>query len=102
MPTKLKSYRPIWKGKHKPTPDRPSSCKRGYGRSWRKVRLAVLAESPLCLDCMERGKLSAATEVDHVDGDVYNLERRNLRASCKSCHSAKTCRENGGLGSARR
>jgi 5-methylcytosine-specific restriction protein A len=83
----------------RPRPDcRPSPSKRGYGRNWQRCRLAKLAADPLCADCRAAGRIAEATEVDHVDGDVWNLAADNLRSLCKPCHSAKTVRENGGLG----
>ena len=55
-----------------------------YDARWRRIRVSVLADSPLC----ECGEL--ANEVDHVDGDATNNERSNLRAMCKPCHSRRT------------
>lgn len=71
--------------------NRSSAAKRGYGRNWQRLRLLVLHEEPLCRECR-----AAATDVDHIDGDVTNLARENLQALCHGCHSRKTTRENGG------
>lgn len=60
-----------------------------YGQTWRRIRLEVLVEQPLC-PCGAR-----ATEVDHIkplrSGGGH--ERSNLRALCKRCHSSKTAGE---------
>ena len=71
---------------------------RGYGASWQKLRKLVLHEEPLCRHCLEAGKTVVAEEIDHIDGNVRNVERTNLQPLCKSCHSKKTFREQGGLG----
>lgn len=55
----------------------------------------VLAAEPLCRSC---GKI--ATDVDHIiprasgGSDSFN----NLQPLCRSCHSTKTARQDGGLG----
>jgi 5-methylcytosine-specific restriction protein A len=75
--------------------ERPSAARRGYGRSWQRLRLLKLHADPLC---QEPGCVEAATEVDHVDNDRRNLAWENLRSYCKKHHSRKTMRENRGLG----
>ncbi|WP_238996817.1 HNH endonuclease [Entomobacter blattae] len=47
--------------------------------------------------CQKEGRIKEATEVDHIQ-TVRNrpdlrLDPRNLRALCKSCHSARTMRD---------
>jgi 5-methylcytosine-specific restriction endonuclease McrA len=80
---------------------RPSPSRRGYGRNWQRCRLAKLAECPLCEDCRDEGRIAEASEVDHQDGDTDNLSPENLRSLCKSHHSRKTVRRDGGLGRAK-
>jgi len=76
--------------------NRPPSSQRGYGGSWRKLRAMVLNEQPICQHC----RREAATEVDHIvplsRGGENTME--NLQGLCKSCHSRKTAREDGGFG----
>jgi 5-methylcytosine-specific restriction protein A len=72
---------------------RPTSSKRGYGRNWQRLRLLILHEEPLCRECG-----AAATDVDHIDGDVTNLRRENLQALCHAHHSRLTARYDGGFG----
>jgi 5-methylcytosine-specific restriction protein A len=75
--------------------ERGSAAARGYGHRWRKLRLMYLRENPLCVGCG-----AAASEVDHIvaraagGGDDWE----NLQSFCKSCHSAKTRREQRGGG----
>ncbi len=78
--------------------ERGSSHARGYNRNWRKVRVMVLNEEPLCRECLKEGKTTPANEVDHIDGDARNLSRENLQPLCKPCHSRKTVREQGRWG----
>lgn len=66
--------------------------------AWRRIRAVVLAREPLCRCCAAQGRVRAATEVDHIDGDDANSADSNLQPLCRSCHSAKTARENGGFG----
>jgi 5-methylcytosine-specific restriction protein A len=62
--------------------------------AWRKLRLAVLAEDPLCAECLKGGLTVGATDVDHII-DLANapelaLVRANLQSLCHPCHSKKT------------
>lgn len=74
--------------------DIPRTSKGGIYRmkKWRGIRARHIARNPVC-PC---GKI--ATEVDHVDGDIANNVSTNLQSYCKSCHSKKTVRCDGGLG----
>jgi len=68
-------------------------------RSWRDgTRLEQLAIEPLCRMCRQAGRITAATEVDHIDGDADNDAPSNRQSLCKSCHSTKTALENGSFG----
>ena len=65
--------------------------------SWKRMRAAHLASEPWCRACAERGILTPATEVDHIEahrGD-YELFANddNLQSLCHRCHSRKTMRE---------
>jgi len=75
---------------------RQSASKRGYDRTWRRLRLLVLAKQPVCQAC---GR-APSTDVDHIvplaRGGINALD--NLQGLCHSCHSAKTAREDGGFG----
>ncbi|MBN1807198.1 MAG: HNH endonuclease [Sedimentisphaerales bacterium] len=82
--------------------NRPSAARRGYGRRWQRLRLRFLKANPLCEDCASQGITTAATEVDHKiphNGDpklLYDWD--NLSSKCKSCHSRKTAKYDGGFG----
>lgn len=73
---------------------RGSAASRGYGHEWRvRIRPAALAREPLCRECGAIGRVTAATEVDHIDGNSRNNDPDNLRALCKSHHSQRTARD---------
>lgn len=68
-------------------------------RDWRdRISPDKLRESPLCEHCKREGRLTPATQVDHIDGDPENNAPANLASLCAPCHSLKTARENGGFG----
>jgi 5-methylcytosine-specific restriction endonuclease McrA len=64
-------------------------------RDWRdRIRPRQLAVEPLCRVCREAGRVTEATQVDHIrvpNGDV-RLQRDpgNLQSICATCHSLKT------------
>ena len=74
---------------------RGTAADRGYGANWRRLRKMVLNAEPLCRHCWEKGLIRAAEEVDHIDGNAWNLAWDNLQPLCKSCHSKKTTAEQG-------
>lgn len=47
---------------------------------------------------MAKGIVTAAKDVDHIDGDAANDVPSNRQSLCRPCHSSKTARENGGFG----
>ena len=71
-----------------------------YDGVWRKLRRIHLDKHPLCLHCEAEGKLTEASEVDHVVPVKIAPQRRldptNLQSLCKSHHSQKTTAENAG------
>ena len=79
-----------------------NSAERGYGYRWQKLRNRFIAQHPYCEECMKQGKITLATDVDHIvphRGDPALLyDETNLQSLCKACHSRKTAREDGGFG----
>lgn len=59
--------------------------------AWKRLRLMVLNEEPLCRVCQ-----AAATVVDHIkpisEGGP-KTDRENLQSLCKQCHDRKTANE---------
>lgn len=70
--------------------DPRSASARGYDRQWRKMRVHVLADQPICELCEELGYVSPAMEVHHIhpisQRPDLRLERSNLMALCIPCH----------------
>jgi 5-methylcytosine-specific restriction protein A len=66
--------------------------------AWRRIRARHLRDEPLCRVCLAKGIVTAATDVDHIDGDSTNDVPGNRQSLCRPCHSSKTARENGGFG----
>ncbi len=76
--------------------NRATAHERGYGADWRKLRKQKLACDPLCEDCAEEGRTTAAAEVHHkvkiVDDPGGRLEWSNLMSLCAECHWTRTAR----------
>ncbi len=76
----------------------------GYTRQWSKASKAFLIEHPLCAECQRQGRVTPATEVDHIiphKGDKQLFwDQDNWQALCHRCHSRKTVTEDGGFGNA--
>lgn len=81
---------------------RKNSTQRGYGSRWQKARKAYLAQHPLCVHCEAEGRVTPATDLDHIvphKGDMRLFwQTSNWQPLCKPHHSAKTAREDGGFG----
>ena len=71
---------------------RGSAASRGYDAKWRKLRLAKLAENPLCEceNCKRDKKVKRATLVHHIknalDYPELRLEWDNLESMANDCH----------------
>lgn len=78
---------------------RGSSTQRGYDSAWQRLRKRFLRENPLCCFCMDDGKLTEATVVDHIvtisERPDMRLTWSNLRALCKRCHDRRTAKDQG-------
>lgn len=80
---------------------RGSAASRGYGSKWRREREIYLAKNPVCVEHRSRGRIVAASVVDHIiphkGDDKLFWSRSNWQALCKSCHDRKTATEDGGF-----
>ena len=76
---------------------RLSPSQRGYDRQWQRLRRMKLARQPFCAECSRRGRIVAATDVDHIvplaNGGTNADD--NLQSLCHSCHSRKTADQRG-------
>ena len=72
--------------------DRGSRHARGYGTAWEKIRSYILKRDKyLCLPCQAKGRVSAATSVDHIKPKAKGGtdDPSNLQSLCSSCRKAK-------------
>lgn len=77
----------------RPVDTRPTASSRGYDTTWQRLRLAVLADEPLCRRCRAEGRVTGAEVVDHITPIVDGgdrLDRANLQPLCVPCHAIKT------------
>lgn len=93
------------KSSSRPQPDSPNEwASRCYNTlRWRKLREAKLQDSPLCEICLEKGKVTPATEVHHIHhvADVGSFleamdvafDYNNLMSLCTQCHQDLHARE---------
>jgi 5-methylcytosine-specific restriction protein A len=65
--------------------------------AWRRERKIFLLNNPLCKPCQDAGRITTATEVDHIDphkGDLQKFwDAENWQSICKPCHNRKTAKE---------
>lgn len=83
---------------------RGTRTQRGYSNAWLRARKAYITAHPLCVECLKKGKLTPATDVDHIiphkgDKNLFWNEN-NWQSLCHECHSRKTATEDGGFGNA--
>lgn len=83
----------------KPDAVRGTRQERGYGAEWERLRRRILErDEGLCQPCLERGRPTVGTQVDHIlpksRGGTDDLA--NLQTICLACHNAKTARESQG------
>ena len=67
-------------------------------RRWRRIRARQLAIEPLCRHCLERGEITPAEHVDHIEphkGDRVKFWNGPFQSLCPTCHSVKTAQEEG-------
>lgn len=95
MPSRPPKHRPNSDSSKQYDKTRLSASKRGYNRTWRRLRKQYLSLNPFCLFC--KPKLVPATEVDHIipisERPDLRLATHNLRGLCKPCHSRRTARD---------
>lgn len=63
---------------------------------WRRVSAQHRAKHPMCAHCALSGKLTPATETDHVRPirlGGASLDQANLQSLCTSCHAKKSAKE---------
>src|SRR5574344_730145 len=70
---------------------RGTSTERGYNYRWSLFRVVYLKQHPLCVECQKGGRLTPATEIDHIiphRGDQQLLwDESNMQSLCHRHHS---------------
>jgi 5-methylcytosine-specific restriction protein A len=71
--------------------------RRIMGRKLQNIRASHFAQFPLCVNCQLNGKVSLATELDHIEpickgGKDVESNRQGL---CSPCHAEKTAQDMG-------
>jgi 5-methylcytosine-specific restriction protein A len=65
--------------------------------AWRRERKNFLINHPLCAPCLAAGRVTQASEVDHIEPHKGNMslfwDASNWQAICKPCHNRKTSQE---------
>ena len=74
-----------------------SKTQRLRGRPLQTLRRRLLSAQPLCVACQRAGRLTAASELDHIVALVNggDNEEENLQGLCAPCHVDKTARDLG-------
>lgn len=77
-----------------------SAASRGYGTAWKKLREEALKRDRyLCQVCKSKGRVTVATEVDHIVPKSVrpgaNDTLAGIQSICSPCHQEKTMREQG-------
>ena len=77
--------------------ERGCMTKRITGRRLQRIRKQVFGEQPICVACKAKGRVTVATQVDHIVALVNGGEDEhdNRQALCEECHKAKTRRDLG-------
>lgn len=81
-----------WK-RHRPGLTR---TQRGYGPAWDRLRARILKrDRGLCQECLRRGAVTEANNVDHIVAKAHGGGNRedNLESLCAPCHRSKTATE---------
>jgi len=64
---------------------------------WRRERKIFLLNNPLCAPCLAAGRVTTASEVDHIEPHKGNMslfwDSSNWESICKPCHNRKTAKE---------
>ncbi len=85
--------------------DRREAMRLYRSPQWQAMRRQQLTSQPFCAECLKVGRYTLASEVDHIvphrNDERLFYDPLNLQSLCRSCHSAKTAREDGGFGRAR-
>jgi 5-methylcytosine-specific restriction protein A len=71
---------------------RGTPTKRITGRKLQAMRAALFAREPLCVECKRQGRISEATQRDHIIplAEGGPDDETNEQALCDACHEEKS------------
>lgn len=79
---------------------RGNAAQRGYDTRWKKYRANYLRKNPLCVKCLDEGRITPATVVDHIVPHKGNKQLfwdpKNHQSLCKHHHDVKTASQDMG------
>lgn len=92
MPSQPPSLRGGSQRKAWTSPNRLKPTPRKRGRAGQRDRAQVIAEEPLCRECLKHGRSTATAIVDHIKPLAWggSDERSNKQGLCVPCHDAKS------------
>ena len=75
----------------------PTRVPRIRGRALQERNARILRKEPLCRICLSQGRITEATEVDHITALMNGgtEEPHNLQPLCHECNELKGIRERG-------
>lgn len=69
------------------------------GRALQRLRTRLLSANPLCVICAKAGRVTLATQVDHIKAITNGGDARpdddGYQGLCDACHTDKTRRDLG-------
>lgn len=68
------------------------------GRRLQERRSLYFAHNPLCKHCQDAGRITVATELDHIkalDNGGEDDDPNNWQGLCSDCHKTKTAKDMG-------
>jgi 5-methylcytosine-specific restriction protein A len=67
------------------------------GRALQRIRAAHFSRDPLCVICMSKGRITLATDLDHIVALVNGGKdvEDNRQGLCADCHKDKTAQDMG-------
>ena len=73
----------------------PDATKRVTGRKLQTMRASLFNRSPLCAECERQGRVSFATQRDHIIplAEGGKDDDGNVQGLCRDCHDAKSKQE---------
>lgn len=82
------------------TKERKALNNKYASKQWKQFRQIHLSKYPLCARCQSLGKITPASDVDHIYPHKMQLDKwmgNRFQSLCRPCHSIKTALEKRGM-----